>query len=306
MDPWDVGSAGEIFGHPMFDLKDDAVVLEVGSGSSPWKRSDVLLDRFYIDETGQRSGADLYRDHRPMIVAAGERLPFKDKAFDFMYSCHVIEHAEDIASMLREMSRVAKAGFIECPNPLLERILDQAQHNWYITNVNGRLLIAPKNTGTNVSTRADRFYFHMMSDHFIVRHYWDMFVTRLHWRNAIEFEICDSVGRVFEAQSIPADLGSCLQGRVSSVLRKAWFDAKRQDIKRLVKALPGARSLVKAARTINKQRSSGGQPRVNAETLHELLACPYCRTPLTRLYSRYVCASCSRSYADNNGVTVFL
>ena len=109
-------------------IADDALVLEIGSGSSPWERSDVLLDRFYVDDTGQRGGNDLYLDQRPMIVASGEKLPFRDKSFDFIYCNHVIEHALDIGAMLDEMSRVAKAGYLECPNPALEKILDQDQH----------------------------------------------------------------------------------------------------------------------------------------------------------------------------------
>ena len=266
----------------MHNLNTQALVLEVGSGSNPWKRSDVLLDRFYVDETGQRGGGEIFRDRRPMVVAAGERLPFKDNAFDFVYCCHVIEHAEDIASMLREMSRVAKAGFMECPNPLLERVLDQEQHNWYIINVDGKLLIAPKTGETNVTKREDRFYFHMMSDHFIVRHNWDKFVTRLHWNNAIEFELCDDVQRVFDQQHIEADLAPNVQGRLDTVLRRAWIDAKKDALRRAVGRLPGSAALKQTVKRLRKWQRNRTVPRLGPDAFQRLLACPHCRADLAR------------------------
>jgi hypothetical protein len=289
----------------MFNLSSRALVLEVGSGSNPWQRSDVLLDRYYVDETGQRGGGEIFRDRRPMIVAAGERLPFKDKAFDFVYTCHVIEHAEDIVSMLREMSRVGKAGFLECPNPLLERILDQEQHNWYITNAGGKLLIAPKRDN-NVTTREDRFYFRMMSDHFVVRHNWEKFVTRLQWNNSIEFEVCNDVHRVFAEQHIDPDLEQKVQGRVGTVLRKAWTDAKKDELKRAVAASPASDVLKRAMRKVRKWQRNRKAPRISPEELQRLLACPYCRAELTRDPGRYRCVGCARVFTDSDNVAVLL
>lgn len=290
----------------MFDLSSHALVLEVGSGSNPWHRSDVLLDRYYVDETGQRGGGEIFRDRRPMVVAAGERLPFKDKAFDFVYTCHVIEHAEDIASMLREMTRVAKAGFIECPNPLLERVLDQEQHNWYITNINGKLLIAPKNTGNNVTTREDRFYFHMMSDHFLVRYNWEKFVTRLHWKEAIQFELCDDVQRVFAEQHIEPDLKDKVHSQLGTVLRKAWLDAKKDVLRQAISRQPGSATLKHAVKRLRKWQRNRKAPRVAPDVFLSLLACPRCRGDLVREPGRYRCVRCAHVFEDSDEVAVLI
>lgn len=290
----------------MNDLSPQALVLEVGSGSSPWKRSDVLLDRFYVDEAGQRGGGEIFRDRRPMVVAAGERLPFKDKVFDFVYCAHVIEHAEDIANMLREMSRVGKAGFIECPNPLLERVLDQDQHRWYITHVDGKLLIAPKTSDTNVTTREDRFYFHMMSDHFIVRHNWDKFVTRLHWNEKIDFELCDDVQRVFDRQSIDAALAQTVPANAGSVLRRAWMDAKKVRARARLRQVPGSAALVRTLRQLRKWQRNRTAPRLDGPSFQRLLACPRCRAELSREPQRYRCLGCARLFPDADGVAVLL
>jgi len=293
-------------GIKMQEIKDDALVLEVGSGSSPWHRSDVLLDRFYIDETGQRGGGEIFIDRRPMVVAAGERLPFKDKAFDFVYCCHVVEHAVDIASMLDEMSRVAKAGFIECPNPLLERILDQEQHNWYITNSGGQLLIAPKTPANNVTTREDHFYFRLLSDHFIVRHHWDRFVTRLSWTGNIRYELCNDVSRVFASQPISSNLAQEVQDSLAGVLAKARADVRKDRLVSAVKSSKALGPLIKVAKYLQKWRRMKREPRLSPERFLSMLACPKCKSDLQRHDGRYRCIGCAQEFPDSDGVSVLL
>ena len=43
-------------------------------------------------------------------VAAGERLPFQEDAFDLVYCCDVLEHVDDIDSVIAESARVLKSG----------------------------------------------------------------------------------------------------------------------------------------------------------------------------------------------------
>ena len=61
-----------------------------------------------------------------------EGLPFADKAFDFVYCRHVLEDLYNPFLMCREMSRVAKAGYIETPSPLSElcRGIDGGSPPW--------------------------------------------------------------------------------------------------------------------------------------------------------------------------------
>ncbi|WP_404385095.1 methyltransferase domain-containing protein [Caenispirillum salinarum] len=51
--------------------------------------------------------------------APGERLPFDDETFDFIYSTTVIEHVDDVNVCLAEMARVLKSGgaiYLDAPN----------------------------------------------------------------------------------------------------------------------------------------------------------------------------------------------
>ena len=74
------------------------LVLEVGSGGSPYFRANVLCDAF--EETSERYFAPLIKD-RPTIIAFAEKLPFKNEAFDFVIASHVLEHSADPTNFLR-------------------------------------------------------------------------------------------------------------------------------------------------------------------------------------------------------------
>jgi len=53
----------------------------------------------------RQSGLDIeYR------VGVGEALPFADEAFDLVYCCDVLEHVNDLAQVLAEISRVLRGG----------------------------------------------------------------------------------------------------------------------------------------------------------------------------------------------------
>ena len=60
----------------------DALVLEVGSGGSPYARSDVLLDAHF--ESRERHWVPLVAD-RPTVVGFVEKLPFRDSLYNINY-----------------------------------------------------------------------------------------------------------------------------------------------------------------------------------------------------------------------------
>ncbi len=96
------------------------LVLDVGSGGNPHPAADVILDK-YIDPI-HRQGAQL-RSDRPLVLADAGKMPFRDKAFDFVVAFHVLEHVRDPRAFLEELQRVGKAGYIETPNVFFERIV---------------------------------------------------------------------------------------------------------------------------------------------------------------------------------------
>jgi ubiquinone/menaquinone biosynthesis C-methylase UbiE len=110
------------------------LVLDVGSGGNPYPRADVLLDRLVGAE--HRCGAPMLID-RPTVFGDGTKLPFKDKAFDFVIASHILEHMSDPSSFLNELQRVGKAGYIETPNFIFERLIPMNIHCLEIAVING-------------------------------------------------------------------------------------------------------------------------------------------------------------------------
>lgn len=101
------------------------LVLDVGSGDNPHVRADILCDAYLMDSEERSGKFDLIIDGRPFVFADACKLPFRDKAFDFIICRHLLEHMENPAALLEELMRVGKAGFIESPSSLMERL-----HGW--------------------------------------------------------------------------------------------------------------------------------------------------------------------------------
>ncbi|MCF8359243.1 MAG: class I SAM-dependent methyltransferase [Prolixibacteraceae bacterium] len=111
-------------------LLDGLKGIEIGaSAHNPFGLDTLNVDRYPGTDTvffkqqeikicGQAAPVD--------VVAAGDRLPFPDKSFDFVINSHVIEHFYDPIAAMDEWARVArKYIFIICPHA--ERTFDQGK-----------------------------------------------------------------------------------------------------------------------------------------------------------------------------------
>lgn len=93
-------------------LPADAKVLEIGPGFVPFPRATMFVD--YKDLP------NIPADKKISVDLSVDPLPFADKSFDFVYCRHVLEDMYNPFLLLREMERVAKAGYIETPSPIAE------------------------------------------------------------------------------------------------------------------------------------------------------------------------------------------
>lgn len=91
-----------------------ALVVELGPGARPFSRANEFVGRFDaqggLAYPGAFHNCDLSRDD----------LPYDDDSVDFIYVRHTIEDLDDPAWCLSEIARVAKAGYIESPSPIVE------------------------------------------------------------------------------------------------------------------------------------------------------------------------------------------
>lgn len=255
----------------------EALVLEVGSGGNPYFRANVLLDAF--EDTRQRHWAPLIAD-RPTVLGAVERLPFRDKSFDFVIASHVLEHSTQPELFLQELQRVAKAGYIEVPDALMERLNPYRDHRLEITVRDGRLIVRKK-----AGWRADPELVELfeqrgkkwISGETIPCHPFD-FHVRYYWRDSIDFTVLNpEVDATWEA---PVEANS---------------GASRGNFRARIHAC-----VLQTVRSLFSQRGRNAGLK-----LENLLACPECRgSDLEVKVDRIICLSCHHEYPVRSGLPV--
>jgi hypothetical protein len=86
-------------------------VLDVGPGHAPLSWATQAVD--FVEVAGLKCPFT-------KVNLAEKPLPFPDKSFDFIYCRHMLEDMYDPFPVIREISRVGKAGYIEMPSPMAE------------------------------------------------------------------------------------------------------------------------------------------------------------------------------------------
>lgn len=132
------------------------LVLDVGGWACPFNRAQWVLDAqpfetrgFYRTFGGPPSqGGDrewFSRDTWTQLdICNHEPWPFTDRQFDFVVCSHTLEDVRDPLWVCHELSRVAKAGYVEVPSRVYESTMGierpgqagLSHHRWLIT-VNG-------------------------------------------------------------------------------------------------------------------------------------------------------------------------
>jgi SAM-dependent methyltransferase len=125
-----------------FLLKGEAskLSLDVACGAKPFPMADVLCD-LNIKPVPDRRMKFLVTEGKPFILCDSRYLPFKDKAFDFVTSYYLIEHMDDPWSLFKELKRVSKHGYIQCPSWFNELLYSEDVHRWIVQKIKGRLYL---------------------------------------------------------------------------------------------------------------------------------------------------------------------
>ncbi len=248
------------------------LVLEVGSGGSPYFRANVLCDAYEV--TQERFFAPLVHD-RPTVMAFVEQLPFKDDSFDFVIASHVLEHSAEPEKFLSEIQRVAKAGYIEVPDAFMERLTHYGFHRLEITDKDGELIIRKKKNYIQDEEVVGLFHNKVRPIfpywaarypfHFHVRYYWEKI------SGGIKYTVLNPDCKSdWEAPQLVPDAGPVRLPLVARLKQQA----------------------LKAARRLFSQRA-----RNKSLDLMRLLQCPACRADkFTLAAGRAVCSGCGKDY----------
>lgn len=255
-------------------VKNDGLVLDVGSGGTPYPRSDVLLDRLTGAE--HRCGDSMMID-RPTVFGDAQKMPFKDKVFDFVVASHIFEHMAEPEIFLKELQRVGKAGYIETPNAIFERLQPFSIHCLEVMSINGVLHIHKKSKPKEDSflgsikfldndSKWKRIFFER-SDLFHVRLFWDTDIKYVIYNSEVS---CDWIEGINEDGEIGGTKQSYLQSNLSwrkfglSVLNR-WYAFQRAK-------------------------------RLRDFKLNDILCCPICHGDFIWEDNNMICQKCKIAY----------
>ncbi len=142
-----------------YGIWENDLVLDVGCGPGPvsqcredptashFQRADVITDfrpeLVAVHRDRMLVAEEEGRFYPPFVLSSAEALPFKDKAFQFVWCSNVLEHVDDPEIACEELIRVGDRGQIRTPSPAKEFFRPNPDHIWF-TTWDGDLLIFQK------------------------------------------------------------------------------------------------------------------------------------------------------------------
>lgn len=183
---------------------DTGLVVDLGAGHAPDPRADVVIDKYVADDFERGSALTMAK---PLIVGDGQAIPLADGAASYLIAAHVLEHATDPVLMASEISRVARAGFVQTPSRLAEAAFGWAFHPWLIDREGDTLAFHPKPPVPDLGASLHDVYgSSALFRLFFFSHRSELHHT-LHWQGRIDVRV-DGTSRA--AQTAQFDLESTL------------------------------------------------------------------------------------------------
>jgi len=229
------------------NLPSEALVLDVGGGMAAFPRADWVIDALDFEERGRLlDQTRVDSEHRftkeswvRFDICCRQPWPFEDGQFDFAVCSHVLEDVRDPVWVCSEISRIAKAGYIEVPSRIVEQskgvehphLAGYYHHRWLASVVNDVLEFRQKPHLLHVTSKAIvakvGFWREINPEHAITTHYWE---GELNCREVLEFdeqsvieELCQYSNR---AQRLPQLLVPS-QIPFAKRVRKAIYSLRR-------------------------------------------------------------------------------
>ena len=156
-------------------------VLDIGCGYTANKNANTIAD---VQDLSK-----FYKD-RNFIKITNDKLPFKDKEFDFVISSHVIEHVENFEFFIKELERISNKGYIELPTRFADNLIFENKNDhiwWFIFDDENNQLIASK------KNQLIEPFLNVSTGKIFEKSFRESFVLELMWNNSIEYKIDDKI-----------------------------------------------------------------------------------------------------------------
>jgi len=191
-----------------FKLQEGEKVLDIGSGGFPFPSATHLAD-LHPSGTSHRF-EPLRKTGIPLQVCDIAKLPYRNKAFDFVYCSHVLEHVASPARACEEIMRVGRRGYIETPTRLSDIMFNYIRlknhHLWHVNCVGGTLIFMEWEDRERRDTQIDDFFGMAKSKYKnafqeLFHGHRDLFVNMMLWENHFPYYVFDKDGRLLETNS---------------------------------------------------------------------------------------------------------
>lgn len=274
------------------------LVLEVGSGNNPNPRSDILCDR-YLHDNAERAGEFGIVIDRPFVVADGYHLPFADKTFDYVIASHILEHMSDPVAFVRELMRVSRAGYIETPSAVSERIFGWDFHHWYISRGKNGLVLQKKSAGVQFGG----FFHRLIANQIWFRRFFEehenQFYLKYEWQGSI---------------TLTNNVQPTTKQQIQRLDRIAWMllDSAKPDVyldslfflswirRRVI------RKIDKEFRRLSWRFKTVFNKQGVMNKLLQALVCPQCSGSLKYFQNILRCSSCRQSYPVEGAIPILI
>jgi SAM-dependent methyltransferase len=193
---------------PRFGIRRGDRVLDIGCGGLPYPFATHLADLSLTDHS-DRFGLAVPLGDRPVFECSVEQMPFDDYEFDFVYCAHVLEHTENPEAACRELMRVGRRGYIECPRSWAEYVFSAPAHRWLVDLECGVLVFREKVPAEEGNPLGLRWSIFALLERPEFRNHWDspemyeLRTVQLIWEDAFPFVVIRASERQVRAQRPP-------------------------------------------------------------------------------------------------------
>ena len=183
-------------------------VLDIGCGYTANKNASTIADvqdlsKFYKDKN--------------FVIIKNDKLPFKDKEFDFVIASHVIEHVENFEFFIKELERISSKGYIELPTRFADNLIfeNKNDHIWWFVydDINNHLIASKKN-------QLIEPFLNVSTGKIFEKSFRESFVLELMWNDKIDYKIDSSIeNKYFEKISFFKLIKKYLSKKIRSLIR---------------------------------------------------------------------------------------